>query len=113
MAPPTSACSQSPWSIEFTAVCSAVSDAEQAVDVASDGPMRLRWYEIRFASMEASMLRMENSFVPYSARQLAVAATWEPTKTPVGLLRRSFRFQPACSQLSHAQPSSIRICGSM
>ena len=59
------------------------------------------------------MLRMENSLVPNRARQFAVEATWAPMKTPVRLLRRAFRLQPACSQLSHAQPSSIRICGSI
>ena len=59
------------------------------------------------------MLRIENSLVPKSARQLAVDATCAPMKTPVGLLRSPFRSHPACSQLSHAQPRSIRICGSM
>ena len=42
---------------------------------------------MRLASMEASMLRIENSLVPYIARQLAVDATCDPMKTPVGLLR--------------------------
>ena len=59
------------------------------------------------------MLRMENSLVPYIARQLAVDATCDPTKTPVGLLRSACRSQPARSQDSQAHPSNMRIWGSM
>ncbi|MDE2763926.1 MAG: hypothetical protein OXK74_14265 [Gemmatimonadota bacterium] len=68
---------------------------------------------MRLASMEASMLRMANSLDPYSARQLAVDATWVPMKTPVGLFRSACRSHPERSQLSQAQFSSMRIWGSM
>ena len=40
---PTSAWSQSPCWMAFTAVCSAVSEAEQAVEQETDGPIRFRW----------------------------------------------------------------------
>ena len=53
----------------------------------TDGPMRLKWYEIRLAGMARLMPVMEYSVTPSIGLQLAAAETWAPMKTPVGLLR--------------------------
>ena len=58
------------------------------------------------------MLAIENSLAPSGARQLEVAGTCAPTNTPVRLLRKACRSQPARSQVSQVQVSSMRTCGS-
>ena len=62
--------------------------------------------------MARLMLAMENSCAPSGARQFAVAGTCAPMNTPVRLLRSACRSQPARSQVSQVQVSSMRTCGS-
>ena len=50
--------------------------------------MRLKWYETRLASMARLMPETEYSVTPCCGRQLDTAGTWDPMKTPVGLLRK-------------------------
>ena len=71
----------------FIAACSALKPAEQAVQYATEDPMRLKWYEIRLASIATLMLVTEYSLTPCRGRQLDTAGSWAPMKTPVGLLR--------------------------
>ena len=87
MTEPTSAWSQSPQRSAFIAACSALKPAEQAVQYATEDPMRLKWYEIRLASIATLMLVTECSLTPCRGRQLDTAGSWAPMKTPVGLLR--------------------------
>ena len=55
----------------------------------------------------------EFSVTPCCGRQLDTAGTWDPTKTPVELLRSACRSQPTCSMASQAQLSSILTWGSV
>ena len=62
--------------------------------------MRLKWYEIRLASMATLMPVMEYSLTPCWGRQLDTAGTCAPMKTPVELLRSAWKSQPACGSRS-------------
>ena len=53
----------------------------------TEDPMRLKWYEIRLASIATLIPMTEYSLTPCWGRQLDTAGTWAPMKTPVGLLR--------------------------
>ena len=95
------------------AECRAVRLAEHAVQWVMEGPIRLKWYEIRLASIARLMVVTSNGPAPCIGRQLATAGTCAPMKIPVGLLRNACRSQPTRSKVSHAQVSSIRSCGSV
>lgn len=61
-----------------TALWSAVMPEEHAVATEKDGPIQLKWYEMRFASIEPLLPGTSASVAPYGGRHTLTEDIWYP-----------------------------------
>lgn len=95
------------------AASSAVMPEEHAVATEKEGPIQLKWNEMRLAIMEPDLPGTSPAVAPKGGRQPAIDETCWPVKTPVFELCSAAWSRPAISRASHVAESIILICGSM